>query len=121
MIPRRPGSGSSGSDTGRQLWRLSGMGVELASHILAGLLLGWVLDKVFDTGHRWMTIGAIAGAVVGMTEFIRSALKAQRRATRNAYRGPPTMSPPGAKDDSRPAADAGEPNGSPPNAHVDDH
>jgi len=55
------------------------MGIELASHILAGALLGWLLDKLFNTTY-WLMIGSIAGLIVGMVDFIRSALKAQRQA-----------------------------------------
>ncbi len=60
------------------------MGMELLSHIAAGMLLGWIIDKWQDTGSLWLTIGAVVGLLVGMTEFIRTALKAMNQATRKA-------------------------------------
>ncbi len=57
------------------------MGIELASHILAGLLIGWLLDKWLGTEPVWLIVGTITGVVVGMTDFIRAALKAQKRIT----------------------------------------
>jgi F0F1-type ATP synthase assembly protein I len=77
----RPGSRSS-SDDPSPLWRLSGMGFELASYIVAGLLLGWGLDALFKTYPTILIIGVIAGTIVGMVEFIRSAIRAQQRASR---------------------------------------
>ena len=70
------------------MWRLSGMGVELASHIVAGVLLGLLGDYIFNTKPVLLIVGTIAGVIVGLAEFIRSALKAQRQYTRKAP--PPT-------------------------------
>ena len=75
------------------------MGVELASHIVAGVLLGMLLDYWLDTRPVLLIVGTIAGVVVGMAEFIRSALKAQKQSTR---KGPPKAEkdgPKGGKDD----------------------
>ena len=117
MIPRRPGSGSSGSDTGRQLWRLSGMGIELASHILAGVLLGWLLDKLFKTAPVWLVVGSITGLVVGMAEFIRSALKAQREAgEKHRRRKTGAAAPPESE-----SATGERDHQSPRNSHVGNH
>ena len=66
------------------LWRLSGMGFELLSHILAGLILGWLVDRWAGTAPLWLLIGAGMGLAVGMAQFIRSALKANREALRRA-------------------------------------
>ena len=80
MLPRRR-SQSTGQSESQRLWRLSGMGLELASHIVAGLLIGWLIDRWLDTSPIWLTVGMIAGLVVGMAEFIRSALKAVRQSS----------------------------------------
>jgi F0F1-type ATP synthase assembly protein I len=60
------------------------MGVELASHIAAGVLLGWLLDRWTGMEPTWLVVGAIAGVVAGMANFIRAALKASRDALRNS-------------------------------------
>jgi len=66
------------------VWHLSGMGFELASHIVAGLLLGVLGDYIFKTRPTLLIVGTIAGVIVGLAEFIRSALKAQRQYTGKA-------------------------------------
>ena len=68
------------------IWRLSGLGIELASPLLAGMLIGWLLDKWFGTKPTLLIVFSIAGLVVGMVDFIRSALRAQRDAAINASR-----------------------------------
>ena len=91
MIRLRPRSAKTGKPPPSPLWRLSGMGLELATHILAGALLGWVLDYWLNTEPTLLIVGTIAGVIVGMTEFIRTALKAQKKAVaRAAQRGPKT-------------------------------
>jgi len=97
MIPWRSRSGSSREDKRNPLWRMSGMGIELASHIVAGLLIGWLLDYWLKTSPLWLVIGTVAGVVVGMVDFIRSALKAQRQSTREAAARGPEKAASGAK------------------------
>ena len=58
--------------------------MELASHIAAGVLLGWLIDRWTGMEPTWLVVGAIAGVVVGMVSFIRVALKANRDAVRNS-------------------------------------
>jgi F0F1-type ATP synthase assembly protein I len=64
------------------------MGFELASHIVAGVLLGLLGDYIFKTRPVLLIVGTVAGVIVGLAEFMRSALKAQRQATRRPP--PPT-------------------------------
>ncbi|UCD73969.1 MAG: AtpZ/AtpI family protein [Phycisphaerales bacterium] len=73
---------------------MSGMGVELVSHIAAGVLLGLLVDRWTGMKPTWLVVGAIAGLVVGMTNFIRVALKASREAARvaRAAKKPPVAS-----------------------------
>ena len=68
----------------RRLWRLAGMGGTLTSEILAGTLIGWGLDTLFDTGPTLLIILTIGGVVVGMTTFIRTATRESRRAAQEA-------------------------------------
>lgn len=68
----------TGGEEGRRLWRLAGMGMELASHVAGGALIGWLLDWLFSTKPTILIIGTVAGVLTGMTAFIRSALKATK-------------------------------------------
>ena len=58
------------------------MGFALATELVAGAFLGWLVDQLAGTSPAGLLIGAIAGLVVGMTTFIRSALKASAEASR---------------------------------------
>jgi len=71
-------------DQSRTLWRLAGMGGTLASEILAGTLIGWGVDTLFGTRPTFLIILTVGGVVVGMTTFIRRALKETKRAARMA-------------------------------------
>ena len=82
MAPSAPASRSN--DETRRLWRLAGLGATLASEIVAGLLIGWVLDKWLDTAPVCMVIGTVVGVLVGMTSFLRIALRESRQAGRRA-------------------------------------
>jgi len=62
------------------LWRLSGIGFELAASILGAMLAGWLLDRWLGTGPMWMLIGAGVGIIGGGYNFIRSAMKMNRQA-----------------------------------------
>ena len=76
MVGKRP----NGAGRGSQLWKLSGLGVEFASQVVAGLLLGLFIDHQFGTRPRWILIGTVAGLLVGMSTMLRSAIKANKRA-----------------------------------------
>jgi len=73
-----------------RLWKLSAMGFTMASEILAGLLLGWLIDKWAGTDNIFLIVGTLMGIIVGMTSFIRTALKASRAAERPDSRLPGT-------------------------------
>ena len=70
------------------LWKLSAMGFTMACEILAGLLLGWLVDSWAGTDKVFLIIGTIMGIIVGMTGFIRTALKANKAANRTASGAP---------------------------------
>ena len=59
-------------------WRMAALGSETVSHVLAGGLLGWILDKWFGTDFLMM-YGAIAGIATGIVALIRGSLKMNRR------------------------------------------
>ncbi|MHC4975264.1 MAG: AtpZ/AtpI family protein [Planctomycetota bacterium] len=61
-------------------WRLSGMGMELLSAILAGAFFGWLFDRWQGTRPTGLIVGIILGLIVGMTEFMRKAIRASRDA-----------------------------------------
>ncbi|MCH2135072.1 MAG: AtpZ/AtpI family protein [Phycisphaerales bacterium] len=73
-----PSGGSSNSDTAG-IWRMTGLGWTMLCEILAGGLVGWGLDWLLETDRVFLIIGLIAGVLVGMTGFIRAALKETRR------------------------------------------
>ncbi|MBT8484485.1 MAG: AtpZ/AtpI family protein [Phycisphaerae bacterium] len=91
--PPSPRSKSNADAESRRLWRLAGMGGTLASEILAGTLLGWLIDKFFGTGPTWMIVLTVAGVIVGMATFIRSALKESGAAGRQAAAAAPKALP----------------------------
>ncbi|MBG84382.1 MAG: hypothetical protein CMJ40_07550 [Phycisphaerae bacterium] len=49
------------------------------SEVAAAALIGWGLDWFFDTDKVFLLIGALVGIAVGITSFVRSALKESRR------------------------------------------
>lgn len=54
--------------------QLAGMGVELAGAILGGCLLGYWIDRHFETRPWGLLIGASMGIVGGLYNMIRKAL-----------------------------------------------
>jgi len=75
----RPDPRSAAEQESQRLWRLAGMGGTLASEILGGALIGWLLDLFFGTKPTLLIVFTMIGLIVGMTTFIRSALKQQAR------------------------------------------
>jgi ATP synthase protein I len=63
---------------------IAGMGMDLAASVGVGALLGWWLDRRFDT-TPWATIVcSTIGIVGGLVNFIRKAQRAARASQRNA-------------------------------------
>ena len=62
---------------GPRTWpRLAGLGVELAGAVGGFCLLGYWIDRRYDT-HPWgLLICAVCGLIGGFYNFIRSSLKA---------------------------------------------
>ena len=66
---------------------MMGIGWEFISQVVAGLLLGWLVDWGFSTKPWGILCGLGAGLVVGMWSFLRSALRLN--ASLPAVRKPP--------------------------------
>ena len=53
------------------------MGQKVLSYLIGGLLggalIGWVLDKAFDTGHLLLIVGLVLGTVGGFWSIIKMA------------------------------------------------
>jgi F0F1-type ATP synthase assembly protein I len=62
-----------------RLWRLAGMGGTMASEILAGALIGFLLDKLFKTAPTLLIGFTAGGVVIGLVTFLRSALRETKR------------------------------------------
>jgi len=57
-------------------WKMAALGWEFSSQVVAGVALGWGADYLFpNLGHWGIIGGAGAGVLVGITTFLRSALK----------------------------------------------
>ena len=57
-------------------WKMAALGWEFSSQVVAGVALGWGADYLFPNFGHWGIIGgAGAGVLVGITTFLRSALK----------------------------------------------
>ena len=57
-------------------WKMAALGWEFSSQVVAGVALGWGADYLFpNLGHLGIIGGAGAGVLVGITTFLRSALK----------------------------------------------
>lgn len=82
-------------------FRLAGIGLTTASEVMAGALIGWLIDQWRGEGSTFLLIGAIAGIVVGLTTLIRSGLTVNRQMDEAAARKnktnprPPTPGNPG--------------------------
>jgi len=54
------------------------MGLELAASIVGLTLVGYWLDRSFQTGRTWLIVGACLGIVGGMYNFLRQAVQLAR-------------------------------------------
>lgn len=73
-------------------WRMGGLGMEVASEVAAGVLLGWGYDKWRGTAPTGLLVGSIAGIVVGLWTLVYGAFKLNRLLDRQyptAGRGTP--------------------------------
>ena len=72
-------SGVNGDDKASRIgWKMAGLAGETASHVGAGLLLGWGLSQLLNN-TVWIATGGIIGIATGMASLIRGALKLNRQ------------------------------------------
>ena len=72
-------SGVNNDDKASKIgWKMAGLAGETASHVGAGLLLGWGLSEVLNN-TVWIAVGGITGIVTGMASLLRGALKLNRQ------------------------------------------
>jgi F0F1-type ATP synthase assembly protein I len=75
-----------------------GLGSQMLSEVVAGVLLGYGLDYILGTPKRWVVVGSIAGVAVAMVTVFRVALRPQtKRRMPPGPAAPPIQ--PAAKDD----------------------
>ena len=65
---------------------MAGLGMETASFVLGGVVLGWIIREVFGGGDVWIIVGAVAGIASGISQLIRGGLKLNRQLDRAAER-----------------------------------
>ena len=59
-------------------WRMAGLATEVVSHVIAGGLLGWLLDS-WLCSKNWVMIGLLAGIATGLLSLIRGAMRLHRQ------------------------------------------
>lgn len=57
---------------------MAGLAGEVVSHVIAGGVLGWLVDRWLGT-DLWVMIGLLAGIATGLLAMIKSALKLHRQ------------------------------------------
>jgi F0F1-type ATP synthase assembly protein I len=67
----KPAAKSGWNETAVLLARLSGIGWYVAGSIAAGVVLGWFLDRQFDTRPVLTLIGLALGVLVAFTGMFR--------------------------------------------------
>jgi F0F1-type ATP synthase assembly protein I len=76
--PENSGRAAAEAEEIRVGWRMAGLGMEVASQVAAGALLGWVFDRWRGQGSTGLLVGAIAGIAVGLLTLIRRSIKLNR-------------------------------------------
>jgi F0F1-type ATP synthase assembly protein I len=65
---------------------MGGLGMEVATQVGAGALLGWLFDRWRGTAPTGLLVGAVIGIVVGLWSLIKGALKLNRELDRDTAR-----------------------------------
>jgi hypothetical protein len=101
-MPTKPGATDAEVRVG---WRMAGLGMQVASEVAAGALVGWLIDRWRGGGTTATLIGGIAGISVGLWTLLRGALALNRdldRVSPTKGRGTPLIDP---QPDKEPASD----------------
>ena len=78
MEPNRQSGTRAGGPAQPNPWRYAGLGTELAAGIAGFTLIGYWVDRKFDTGDTGVITGAIVGAVGAFCHLIRRSLQMAR-------------------------------------------
>jgi ATP synthase protein I len=62
-------------DTNRKSGLAYAAAISLFASVVAGLIVGWLLDRWLGTSPWLLVVGLLLGAVAGFYEFIRSTSK----------------------------------------------
>lgn len=65
-------------------WRMAGIGMQVASEVAAGVILGWLFDYWRGTGNIGVIVGGCVGIAVGLWSLIRNSLKLNKQLDRSA-------------------------------------
>lgn len=65
------------------LWKLAALGFQLAAVVGACLLIGYFVDRWLGTSPRWTSVGGIGGIVIGIVDFVRTAIRLNRQMNRS--------------------------------------
>jgi F0F1-type ATP synthase assembly protein I len=62
----------------RQMYQMSGIGLEFVLSVAAFSALGWWLDKKFGTSPVWTLAGVALGFTLGLYRLVKFAKKSMR-------------------------------------------
>ena len=65
---------------------MGGLGMEVATQVGAGALLGWLFDRWRGTAPTGLLVGAVIGIVVGLWSLIKGGVKLNRELDRQTAR-----------------------------------
>jgi ATP synthase protein I len=68
-------TGSSDEETNRKSGLAYAAAISLFAAVLAGLIVGWLLDRWLGTSPWLLVLGIVLGAAAGFYEFIRQTSK----------------------------------------------
>jgi F0F1-type ATP synthase assembly protein I len=74
----KPTSASEAAEV-RVGWRMAGIGMQVASEVAAGAVLGYLFDLWRGSGRLGLLVGSIVGIAVGLWSLISQTLKLNRQ------------------------------------------
>ena len=81
---RKTGQPNHEAEEVRVGWRMAGIGMQVASEVAAGVILGWLFDYWRGKGNIGVVIGACVGIAVGLWSLVRNSLKLNNQLERSA-------------------------------------
>ena len=77
MLPGRAKSRTKNDPDVRVGWRMAGLASETVSYVLAGGLLGWLLESLLGWEY-WIPVGFGVGIITGISVLLRGAFRVNR-------------------------------------------